>query len=156
MRKQISWLCSLLLLGTIEVFAQQGQTQVQDQTSTAAREVTAKQDLELLLLIKTAEAEAKLYVLAPESNKDKAGATTKLAELYAKAVQSPVVMRILVGEALLDFYDLKQGARGAAQVSQAADEAGIKFQLLTVAQNQTLIEQNQRIINLLEQLVRKR
>jgi hypothetical protein len=157
MPKQISWLCFLILIGTIEVFAQQPQTRVQDQTSKAPAEVSPKiQALELLLLIKTAEAEAKLYVLAPESNKDKAGATTKLAELYAKAVKSPQVMSFLVGEALSEFYDLKQGARGAAQVSQAADEAGIKFQSLTLAQNQTIIEQNQRIISLLEQLVRKR
>ena len=52
--------------------------------------------------------------------------------------------------------ELKEGARGAAQVSQAADEASVKFQLFLVAQNQALIQQNDRIINLLEQLVRKR
>jgi hypothetical protein len=156
MPKQISWLCFLILIGTVEVFAQQPQTRVQDQTSKASAEESTKQDIELLLLIKTAEAGAKLYVLAPDSNKDQAAATTKLAELYAKAVKSPRVMSLLLGEALSDFYDLKQGARGAAQVSQAADEAGIKFQSLALAQNQTIIEQNQRIIGLLEQLVRKR
>lgn len=156
MLKRIPCLCALILLSIVNVFAQQPQTQVQPSKPLAEGSRKEEEFVELLLLIKTAEVETKLFVSAPESNKDKAGATTRLAALYARAAKNPQVTNFLVGEALSDFYNLKEGARGAAQVSQAADEAGIKFQSLTVAQNQTIIEQNLRIINLLEQLVKKR
>jgi hypothetical protein len=114
------------------------------------------EDAKLLIEIFTTKMGTQLYALAPESAKDKAGAANTLAELYAKAVKRPPVMKSLLGETLSDFLELKQGARGAAQVSQAADEASVKFQLFRIAQNQTLIQQNDRIIELLEQLVRKR
>ena len=156
MLKKIPWICTLIFVGIVTGFAQQPQTQIQPPKPPAEGSRKEEEFVELLLLIKTAEVETKLYVSAPESNKDKAGATSRLAALYARAAKNPQVTNFLVGEALSDFYNLKEGARGAAQVSQAADEAGIKFQSLTVAQNQTLIEQNLRIINLLEQLVRKR
>ena len=54
------------------------------------------------------------------------------------------------------FYGAKGAARSAAQVSQAADEQQIRLALLRAAQDARLIEQNDRIIQLLEQIAKKK
>lgn len=152
MRKPLVIL-ALVLLSAVAVSGQQAPTKPEVPPAAAA---LSKDEVELLLNIKMAELQTRSYALSPDSNKENAGATDRLAELYSKAVRSPGVMRLLVGEALSDYYEIKEHARGAAQVSQAADEANMRFQPLMLSQNQTIIEQNQRIIALLEQLVRKR
>jgi nitrogen-specific signal transduction histidine kinase len=105
----------------------------------------------IMLMVKVIglEMEARLYALAPEQNKDKADAANKLTELYSQIARNPIASRHLVSSMLRDYTSVREGARGAAQVSQVADEAGIKFQMLVIAQNQ-------RIIELLEQIARKR
>jgi hypothetical protein len=110
----------------------------------------------LLLNLAGAEMEVKLYTLDPDKNKDKADSATKLANLYASLAQHPNAMRVWVGMMMKEYSSLREGAQSAAQVSQAANEAGIKFQLLMTAQNQLIIEQNKRIIELLDQIAKKR
>lgn len=84
-----------------------------------------------------------------ESDACKANPAQQLADLHAQAVKHPRLVMLLSSAAFRRFTNLSVGARGAAQVSQAADEASIKFQMIIVAQNQ-------RIIELLEQLLKKK
>ncbi len=72
-----------------------------------------------------------------------------LANLYRQAVSSPKVMSLLIETEIADYASSSSSARSAPQASQAADEASVNLQILILAQNQ-------RIIELLEQLVKKR
>lgn len=120
-------------------------------SQTAAQEpALSDEDKKLLGEILIAEQQSRLNALLPaDSDKKVPGTTDKLAGLYARAVRSPRLVQLLIGQSLTSYFDLKEGARGAVQVSQAADEAGIKFQLIIMAQNQ-------RIIELLEQIAKRR
>jgi hypothetical protein len=115
----------------------------------SAPQPTDKEDLALLVQLITAETEAKLYALAPEENKDKSGATRKVAEVYARIAQRPTASQLLLSTILSDYSSDRYRAQSAMQVSQTADEASVKLQMLMIAQNQ-------RIIELLEQIARKR
>lgn len=97
------------------------------------------------------ELEMQAYSLG---DKTKAGGSARVAGGYARAGSEPNAQPALLSQALGDFYRLKQGAKGAAQVSQAADEVRVQLDALQVMQNRRLIEQNDRIIALLEQLVK--
>jgi hypothetical protein len=164
MRKSVGLMavCFLMLITAISAFSQSRQTkpaptdpQIISQAPTptprsqqrGASERAA--DAELLLKIKTTEAESALYTIDPDKYKDKAYAPARLAQLYQQAIDRPYVLQALAGEVYAEFIANKSGARGAAQVSQLADEAGMKIQMVIIAQNQ-------RIIELLEQLVQKR
>jgi len=114
-----------------------------------AQQPTDKEDAALLVQLITAETEAQLYALAPDENKDKSGATRKVAEAYAKIAQRPTASHLLLSTILSDYSSSRFRAQSAMQVSQSADEAGVKLQMLIIAQNQ-------RIIELLEQIARKR
>lgn len=104
-------------------------------------------------MILTAEAELKLYALT--GDKTKLDAAAKLAELYGEAVKDKEITFSLLGQMLREYSSDREGAKSAMQVSQVADEAGIRFQFLLAAQNQAVIEQNQKIIDLLERILRK-
>lgn len=112
MRKLIV-LFGLISISTVAVSGQE--TPKKPEVPRAAASLS-KDEVGLLLDIKMAELQTRSYALSPDSNKENAGATNKLAELYAKAVRSPGVMRLLIGEALSDYYEVKEHARGAAQV----------------------------------------
>lgn len=57
---------------------------------------------------------------------------------------------------LREFLGSRGTAKSAAQVSQLSDEAGIELQALIVAQNAEMIEQNKRMIKLLETIAVKK
>jgi hypothetical protein len=71
-----------------------------------------------------------------------------VTDILVNAPTDPKMVRALVGKSLWQFYAAKADARGAVQVSQAANEASQRLSLLQV-------EQNQRIIELLEQVAKK-
>jgi hypothetical protein len=103
----------------------------------------------LFLEMEKAEAEARLYLLDPEKHKDKAGAVIRLVELYSQLIRNPEALNTRLGLMLSEFMHLREQASNAAQVSQVADEAGVRMRLIEIAQNECIIE-------LLEQLVKKR
>jgi len=82
-------------------------------------------------------------------------AASKLGGLYGRAVNDPETVNWLLMNLFAEYAGDRSSARSAPQVSQVADEANVKFQMLIVAQNQALIEQNKRIIQLLEVIAKK-
>lgn len=105
-------------------------------------------------ILKT-EMEAKVYAIAPDNNKDKSDAASKLAALYRKATSLPGVGDYLASGIWSEFTSNRFQANSAPQVSQVANEASVKFQFLLAAQNQVLIDQNKRIIELLEAIAKR-
>lgn len=65
------------------------------------------------------------------------------------ASTDPAALRAVSDQALDEFYHRMEDARGAVQVSEAADEQRLHLQLIQ-------LRQNQRIIRLLEQLAAKK
>jgi len=119
----------------------------------------SKEEAQLLVDLISAELDAKLYALTPDAykdNKDKISAAERIAAIYARIADNPRLTSFLLGKTLREYMQIREGARSAMQVSQAVDEASMQFQLLLSAQNQTLIEQNKRIIALLEQIAKKK
>jgi len=82
-------------------------------------------------------------------------AASVLGGLYSKAVNDSETTNWLLTSLFTEYAGDRSGARSAPQVSQVADEANVKFQMLIAAQNQVLIEQNKRIITLLEAIAKK-
>jgi hypothetical protein len=58
------------------------------------------------------------------------------------------------GDMLTNFSVRSASARGAAQVSQIADETALRLQLIQIMQNQRLIDQNKQVIQLLTEIKR--
>ena len=108
-------------------------------------------DFPLLTVMKigTAEQSLRLCSMDPANDlcKDK-NAKQELTDLYASCTRDAKCSPLLMAKIISEYTSLREGARGAVQVSQAADEAGVKMQMVVMAQNQ-------RIIELLEQLVKK-
>ena len=76
---------------------------------------------------------------------------------YGQAVTTPELARAAIGQLLDDYYKLRNQAQTADQATQAVSEAMLRFMVLQTAQNQILVQQNQqllqqqsRIIELLE------
>lgn len=76
---------------------------------------------------------------------------------YGQAVTTPELARAAIGQLLDDYYQLRNQAQTADQATQAVSEAMLRFMVLQTAQNQILVQQNQqllqqqsRIIDLLE------
>jgi hypothetical protein len=96
------------------------------------------------------EMAAKLCAMSPDHETCKGrNPSAELVDLYGKGMKSPEVSRALIAKTVRSYAEMREGARSAPQVSQAVDEASIKMQMIVIAQNQ-------RIIELLEQLVRKK
>ena len=108
----------------------------------------------LQLEIIQAELDARLYALTGE--KTKQDSLSKLAGLYRKALADPEIAQWLIASFYTEFNNEKSGARSAVQVSQVADEVSLKFQMMLSIQNEMLIEQNKRMIELLEKLANRR
>ena len=77
--------------------------------------------------------------------------------LYGQAVTTPELARAAIGQLLGDYYGLRGQAQTADQATQAISEAMLRFMVLQTAQNQIIVQQNQqllqqqsRIIELLE------
>lgn len=75
-------------------------------------------------------------------------AATNLSKLYEGAPKKKGETSDIQAVVLASYYSNKANAKGCEQVSQVANEAMVKMMALQVAQNQ-------RIIELLEQLARK-
>jgi len=73
----------------------------------------------------------------------------ELVEAYRAGVKSADGVKGLTSKALNSYHLNKATAKSAAQVSQAADEAQIELSLIQ-------IQQNQRIIELLEEVAKKK
>jgi hypothetical protein len=71
----------------------------------------------------------------------------KAMSILKDAPKDPKAVNAIAGQALWDYYVDKAGAEGAAQVSQLANEQTLRLNVLQV-------QQNQRIIELLEQVAK--
>lgn len=80
----------------------------------------------------------------------------RLSEIYSSIAKRDEELAALVGENLGSVLRAEGTAKGAAQVSQVANQAQVRFAALSLFQNQILIEQNKRVIALLEQLTGKK
>ena len=65
---------------------------------------------------------------------------------YGQAVTSPELVRVAVGQLLTDYYQLRNQAQTADQATQAVSEAMLRFMVLQTAQNQILVQQNQQLL----------
>lgn len=86
--------------------------------------------------------------LLGSADKECKDASSKLATLYTFVSKSPRLIRYLSAEAVLKYQQMESGAKSAMQASQIVDQQNAKLIPL-------LVLQNQRIIELLEQLVKK-
>lgn len=77
------------------------------------------------------------------------GLNDKLVAAYEEAISNPYAVNFLIGNAIAGFEKTRTQARGAGQVSQLADEQNAVLMRLIVLQNQKIIE-------LLEQLNKKK
>ena len=80
-----------------------------------------------------------------------------LLQTYGQAVTTPELARSAIVQLLNDYYQLRNQAQTADQATQAVSEAMLRFMVLQTAQNQIIVQQNQqllqqqsRIIELLE------
>lgn len=126
------------------------------QTRTTDDLVAQKEAATLWLQAGLLESKARMYALDPENHKEDSGAAEELAAIYRKAVNYSGNSASFSGEIYARFLASKALADSAPQVSQVADEASVKLQFLIAAQNQVLIEQNKKIIDLLGQIARKK
>ena len=65
---------------------------------------------------------------------------------YGQAVTTPELVRAAVGQLLGDYYQLRNQAQTADQATQAVSEAMLRFMVLQTAQNQILVQQNQQLL----------
>jgi hypothetical protein len=119
--------------------------------SSAAEAASMNLQLEI---IKT-EVETKLYALSPDDHKDLNQSSSKLAELYKQAALDAATTQYLLGAAMSDYHGGRERAQSAPQVSQIANETATRVGFLIAAQNSALIEQNKKIIELLERIAKK-
>lgn len=109
-----------------------------------------------LVQIISLELEVKLHVMAPTPERARANPSAKLAQLYKEAAASPRLTRHLLGQRIETYLKNQNSARSAPQASQVANEASVELLHLLAAQNAAIIEQNARMIVLLERLTRGR
>ncbi len=100
-----------------------------------------------LLELAQAEQEARIYGAKSLGYPEYAGAAKRVQELYAKAASDPVLLDALLVVMFKGYSEAAESAKSAPQASQAADDANVRLQFI-------LIQQNARIIRLLEQLNR--
>jgi hypothetical protein len=149
---------TLLALFPLLTFAQQKTLSPDEskQEPQASRNPDEQEVIGAILELIKLENEAQLFAVLPNANKDKTDPVGLIAGLYRRSMEKPLMAYGLIGYGLKQYFNLRAGAQSAMQVSQAVDESSIRFLMLQSMQNQKLIEQNQRIIELLEQLVKKR
>ena len=82
---------------------------------------------------------------------------------YGQSVTDPLLARTALAQLLSNYYQLRNQATTAEQASQAVNEAGLRFQVMQAAQNEVIIQQNQqlllqnqRILDLLEKQAKAR
>ena len=80
-------------------------------------------------------------------NAERAQDADSLLLAYGQAVTDPQLARAALSQLLDSYYKLRNQAQTADQAIQAISEASLRFQVLQSAQNQVLIQQNQQILN---------
>lgn len=88
------------------------------------------------------------------SGTSKAPDAVALAKGYLEIAANPQETIDVLARAA-SFYSSKANAKGAGQVSQLADEQQLRLSLLRAAHEARLIQQNERIIQLLERISKK-
>ena len=78
-----------------------------------------------------------------------ASASDAIIQAYWMIARDSAALSSVLGETTAEFYASGVRAQSAAQVSQAAAEVSVRFQLLLAAQNERLLEQNEAVIGLL-------
>jgi hypothetical protein len=143
-----------IFMACVGAFAQAKPAKTTDAPADTASKMDAASDkaaeTKLLVSIMEVELTLRLCSMVPthESCKDR-NPSAELAELYNKAAKSSDNIKVLIARAISSYSEMKEGAKSAMQVSQAADEASVKMQMIIMAQNQ-------RIIELLEQIAKKK
>jgi len=81
---------------------------------------------------------------------------------YGQAVTNPILARAALGQLLSGYYAMRNQAQSPEQASQAVNEAALRFAVFAAAQNEVIVQQNQqlllqnqKIINLLQEMVPK-
>ena len=81
---------------------------------------------------------------------------------YGQAVTNPTLARAALGQLLSGYYVMRNQAQSPEQASQAVNEAALRFAVFAAAQNEVIVQQNQqlllqnqKIINLLQAMVPK-
>ena len=121
-----------------------------------ANGLTEADRVHLQMKLLTAEIKAQVFALDSKGNPDAKEGTAEITEVYEKAARDGKLADILISRAIDQYYEVRANAKSAIQVSQAVDEASVRLLLLQAAQNQVLIEQNKKIIQLLNQLTKSR
>ncbi|MBI2528186.1 MAG: hypothetical protein HYV93_19680 [Candidatus Rokubacteria bacterium] len=140
--KRASIMAGLVLVAAYSVSSAQQppRAHTADQTWTNA---TMKEN------VLSAEASQAFLAAAPDQNpKEARQAIFDVIAVYGEGVATPEGVKGLTAKALNKLWATRVGARSAAQVSQLTDETQIQFALIQ-------IQQNQRIIGLLEELVKR-
>lgn len=118
--------------------------------------INLPKEIQLSMDLMQTELEVALYAVDQKGHPELKDSSEKLVALYRRAVNDPKLAEIATGRILWEYSRNRQMADSAVQVSQVVDETTIKFQLLISAQNQLIIEQNAKMITLLQQLASKR
>ena len=81
---------------------------------------------------------------------------------YGQAVTNPILARAALGQLLSSYYVMRNQAQTPEQASQAVNEAALRFAVFAAAQNEVIVQQNQqlllqnqKIINLLQEMAPK-
>lgn len=113
----------------------------------APPEVLTAEESDILGKLLVIELESSRCQMLPATCKD---TSQELATLYAQALKSPRVIRAIAAQAVFKYQQLENqsGNKSAMQISQIVDQQNAKLIPL-------LIFQNQRIIELLEQIAKK-
>lgn len=82
-----------------------------------------------------------------------AGDAGALVLAYGEATRDPQLARITLTQLLTDYFKLRALATSAMQASQAVDEAGLRFSIFQAAQNQVNVQQNQQILQQNQKLI---
>lgn len=136
----------LVILGLAAAISGVSQTTTANMTAEKAKSAVPASVVKLM----EAEMAVRLCGIDPEHESCKGRNPAKeTADLYSEILRDPDAAKFLLANVLSSYSELRSGARGAVQVSQAADEASVKMQMVVIAQNQ-------RIIELLEQLLKKK
>lgn len=102
-----------------------------------AQSASGAVDFESRFLLSTGQ--IMLFEYKPKDEKA-VNAPEQLVNIYYEATQDPELTKIVCKHILDTYHSMHGSAKSAAQVSQIADEAKIKFNLLQIMQNTYLIK----------------
>jgi hypothetical protein len=119
-------------------------------------ELTNTERVMLQLKLLEGDVKAKIYAMDPDGNPKAEDGATEITDVYLRAARDSELAYKLIAFNLREYYTLQVAAKSAAQASQAVDESSLRLLVLQSTQNQVLIEQNKRIIQLLTEIAKAR